>query len=184
MKSIDILMQEHRVIEHGIKVLENIVKKMENNDNKINLEKVVMLLDFFKVFADNCHHAKEEDILFPYLEDRGIAREGGPIGVMLFEHQEGRELQKIMRESILNGLNEEDKKKFIRAAYEYINLLKQHIYKEDNVLFRMAEQVLDNYTDNELVSKFEDYENNNIGKDVHEYYHNFIHDLEKEFLIT
>jgi hemerythrin-like domain-containing protein len=47
-------------------------------------------VDFVRNFADRCHHAKEEENLFPRMEARGVPRDGGPIGVMLFEHEEGR----------------------------------------------------------------------------------------------
>jgi hemerythrin-like domain-containing protein len=57
------------------------------------------LLEFFQIFADRCHHGKEEDCLFPLLERKGLPREGGPIGVMLHEHGQGRELIQKMRES-------------------------------------------------------------------------------------
>jgi hemerythrin-like domain-containing protein len=46
-------------------------------------------LEFFRGFADKCHHCKEEDRLFPCMEARGIPREGGPIGVMLLGARPG-----------------------------------------------------------------------------------------------
>jgi hemerythrin-like domain-containing protein len=47
-------------------------------------------LDFIRHFADECHHFKEEQVLFPAMEEHGIPKEGGPIGMMLIEHEEGR----------------------------------------------------------------------------------------------
>ncbi|MEZ8221428.1 Hemerythrin-like domain-containing protein, partial [Candidatus Fervidibacteria bacterium JGI MDM2 JNZ-1-D12] len=144
-------------------------------------EKVIALLDFFRVFADLCHHGKEEGLLFSELEAKGIPKEGGPIGVMLHEHDEGRNLQRQMREAVSDLSNEANRQKFTAAARDYIALLRQHIWKEDNVLFKMAEQVLTEVDDKELAERFERYEREHIGEGVHERYHHLVHGLELEF---
>lgn len=53
-------------------------------------EELEGIMEFLMVFVDKCHHGKEEDFLFPALEAAGVARDGGPIGVMLHEHERGR----------------------------------------------------------------------------------------------
>lgn len=121
-------------------------------------------------------------MLFPELEAKGIPKEGGPIGVMLIEHEEGRELQRRMRESVSNLADEANRQQFVTAAREYINMLRQHIWKEDNVLFKMAEQVLTETEDEQLVERFERHEREQIGEGVHERYHHLVHELEAEFL--
>jgi len=143
---------------------------------------VTELLDFFKVFADQCHHGKEESLLFLELEARGVPKEGGPIGVMLHEHDEGRRLQEQMREAIADLTDETHRQQFIAAARNYIALLRQHIWKEDNVLFRMAQQVLTEEDDERLSEQFERHEREAIGEGVHERYHHIVHRLEAEFL--
>lgn len=65
--------------------------------------------EFLKVFADKCHHAKEEDVLFPEMEKAGVLRKGGPIGVMLAEHAQGREYVKNIGDGI-NKYKAGDKK--------------------------------------------------------------------------
>jgi hemerythrin-like domain-containing protein len=85
MKSIESLMNEHRVIEHGLVLLERIINGL-NSGERIPADIIRILIRFFREFADKYHHGKEEDSLFPLLESRGIPRIGGPIGVMLIEH--------------------------------------------------------------------------------------------------
>jgi hemerythrin-like domain-containing protein len=100
---------------------------------------------FFRLFADACHHGKEEDLLFPELEARGIPREGGPIGVMLYEHQLGRGFVRAMKEN-LGPARDGDKGALSRlaaAGHNFIDLLTQHIHKEDHILFNMADHVID-----------------------------------------
>ena len=64
------------------------------------LKHVDHLLEFFTVFVDKCHHGKEEELLFPALEQIGVERDKGPIGVMLKEHQQGREYVQKMKAAI------------------------------------------------------------------------------------
>ena len=151
MKSIDRLVAEHDIIERGLDVLEKVVGRIESGQ-PIPEEFPGWAPSFFAEFADKCHHAKEEDLFFPLLKERGIPEEGGPIGVMLHEHDVGRDCVRRMREA--SEADEFDGAKFATAANEFIPLLRQHIFKENNVLFKMAENVLSDGDDSEMDDKF------------------------------
>lgn len=155
-KSIKILKDEHRSIENLLNTLEYAVNKLEKEKIDTNLlkELINVLLE-----ADMCYHGKEEDIFFVELEKYGAFN--GPIGVMLYEHQYLRKLRKIMEENI-DKLNEDENAKtnFISASLEYINILRNHILKEDNVLFRLAEDVLTQDIDEKMYNEFNEI---NIG---------------------
>jgi hemerythrin-like domain-containing protein len=101
-------------------------------------------LAWLRGFADRNHHAKEEDLLFPALEQAGIPNAGGPIGVMLHEHREGRALIAAMERG-------PDRAASARA---YVALLRAHISKENNVLFELADAVLVETTKAALAQKF------------------------------
>ena len=139
MKSIDRLVAEHEVIERGLTVLERVIARIEAGQ-PIPDGFPKWVSGFFRQFADKCHHAKEEDLLFPLLKERGIPVEGGPIGVMLHEHEVGRDCVRRMRDA--DDADEFDGPNFARAAAEFIPLLRQHIFKENNILFQMATNVL------------------------------------------
>jgi hemerythrin-like domain-containing protein len=99
---------------------------------------------FVRLFADACHHGKEEDLLFPALEDLGMPHDQGPIAVMLAEHQQGRAYARHMA-AALDGARAGDPKAratLRNAAMGYVNLIRAHIAKEDNVLFAMADQAV------------------------------------------
>ena len=151
MKSVDRLVAEHDIIERGLAVLEKAVIRIEKGAS-VSDEFTKWAPDFFAQFADKCHHAKEEDLFFPLLRERGIPEEGGPIGVMLHEHDVGRDCVRRMREA--SQADEFDGAKFATAAHEFIPLLRQHIHKENNVLFKMAEQVLSDGDDADMDDKF------------------------------
>ena len=175
MKPTEQLKEEHKAIKLMLKVLEAMCRRLENKENipKEHFEKV---LEFIKVFADKCHHGKEEDLLFPAMEKAGIPREGGPINVMLTEHNMGRDYVKGMSESVKG----QDFNKFIENARGYIELLNQHIEKEDNILYMMAEMHLQESEQEKLLRQFEKLERERIGLGKHEELHKLLHYL-KEF---
>lgn len=109
----------------------------EINQPTINHTKVKDFLRFTQTFAEP-HHQKEERVLFPALEKKGIPNEGGPIGMMLVEHTTKRNYLTKMKEALKEN-NEEKLKENTRAM---ISLLRDHIYKEDNILYPCAQDVL------------------------------------------
>lgn len=102
-------------------------------------------LDFIRNYADAWHHAKEEDLLFPALEVAGMPRDGGPVAVMLHEHVLGRTYVRQIAEHLeaATSGDEEARATVLRFTLAYADLLTQHIQKENNILFNMADQFLD-----------------------------------------
>lgn len=103
----------------------------------IKHEKVEEFLRFTETFAEP-HHQKEEQVLFPVLEKKGIPNEGGPIGMMLMEHTTKRGYLAKMKEA----LEENDENKLKENTQSMISLLRDHIFKEDNILYPCAQDAL------------------------------------------
>ena len=131
------------------------------------------LLEFFRLFADKCHHGKEEDLLFPKLEEKGMPGKMGPIGVMLMEHDQGRAFIQQMRqatEEYKQG-QAEAARQWASAARGYTGLLRDHIAKENEVLFVMAERLLTADEQQALSAQFEIVEQEKLGPGTHERLH-------------
>jgi hemerythrin-like domain-containing protein len=178
MKPIEELKAEHGGVIRMLEILQAIVGKLGSR-KEVPDEHIDHIMEFLKVFVDKCHHGKEEEFLFPALEEAGIPREGGPIGVMLQEHQTGREIIGKMSAS-LDGLGKEGidaKLIFKEAAETYIELLRQHIDKENNVLFPMADERLSQETQDQMSGQFERLERERIGEGRHEAFHKLLKDL-------
>ncbi len=177
MRPTEQLKEEHKAIKLMLKVLEAVCTRLENKEviPEGHFEKII---EFIKVFANKCHHGKEEDLLFPALEEAGIPKEGGPIGVMLMEHDTGRSYVKGMSESIVS----KDFNKFIENSRGYIELLNQHIDKEDNILYMMADMHLSSSKQEELLKQFERVERERISAGKHEEFHELIHHLKEVYL--
>jgi len=177
-----VLRHEHEAILKMLDTAESIGESMARNE-KIRPEVLSQILEFFRLFADQCHHGKEESLLFPLLEQKGMPRQGGPIGVMLHEHEEGRALMREMSEAVEahNSGAEGAGARWARAARGYAQLLRSHINKENNILFVMAERVLTNDDQRQLVAQFEKLEVEKMGPGTHERLHAMMDELLSEF---
>ncbi len=165
MKATQILVEEHRIILKVLECLQEIVNEAEEQ-GRLNTNSALMAVDFFKNFADGCHHAKEEDRLFIVMQQHGIPVQGGPIGVMLHEHDEGRNAVRGMADSLdkAGKGDGEALHKFCQNAREFIPLLQNHIQKEDQVLFPMADHTLGEKTAATLLADFKQIEKDAGGK--------------------
>ena len=151
MQSVERLKAEHDLIERGLSLLDKAVARLEAGQ-PLPEGFPQWAPRFFQQFADQCHHAKEEDVFFPVLKQRGIPEQGGPIGVMLHEHGLGRDCVARMRGA--SQAQPFDARRFAEAARQYVPLLRQHIFKENNVLFRMAERVMSEADDADVTGRF------------------------------
>jgi hemerythrin-like domain-containing protein len=185
MSATDDLRTDHRAIERMLAVLEAAAQRIDRGE-RVQPDVFRQGVDFVRNFADRCHHAKEEENLFPRMEARGVPRDGGPIGVMLFEHDEGRAFVGAIAGAI--DVYERDGEAAARVIAEnargYVDLLRQHIMKEDNVLFPMADRVLSAADQAELEQRFEQIETERMGPGVHERYHRLLDDLEQEMALV
>jgi len=174
------LKHEHRVIERVLRILEKASRRLEAGDS-VPPEVFGKSIDFIRNFADKCHHGKEQDTLFPVLVEHGIPKEGGPIGVMLAEHDEGRAYVRGMAEALSKHRAGDvgAAADIAHNARGYAQLLEQHIQKEDNVLYPMAERVLSEEEKVELADKFEQVEREVMGEGKHEEYLRLVEGLEK-----
>lgn len=183
MKVTEVLVEEHRAIERMLRVLGRAAEMLEAG-KPVEHDDLDKIIKFLKIFADRCHHGKEEDRLFPAMEAAGIPREGGPIEVMLEEHRLGRELVRRMAEAAA-GIREGEQgasSTLVEAARSYISLLTQHIEKEDKILFPLAELHIPGERKAELLEGFERFERKEIGEGRHEELLNLLRTLEERYL--
>lgn len=169
MNPTDILKSEHRVIEQVLDCLEKIAAEARVRD-RLEAESARDAIDFLRNFADRCHHAKEETHLFPAMEAKGFPRNGGPTGVMLYEHEQGREHVRGM-DAAVNQASVGDSAAvdaFCRHAEGYIELLREHIAKEDHCLYGIANQAFSPADQARLLEQFERVETEHIGDGTHQ----------------
>ena len=167
------------MIEQVLNVLERMTRKAEAT-GAIEKEPARDAVDFFRMFADKCHHGKEEAQLFPAMEAKGFPRNGGPTGVMMQEHDQGRACVRGMAEAI----EKDNVPSFVRNGRSFIELLRQHIQKEDHCLFSMADQAFNADDQAKLLAAFETVERDHMGAGTHEKYLKIANDLADRYGVT
>jgi hemerythrin-like domain-containing protein len=180
LRPTDELMEEHRLIERMLKVVSAAADRLDKGE-EVDQEVFVDAADFFRNFADKCHHGKEESLLFEKMMEHGVSGEVGPIAVMLREHQDGR--VHVMRIAELSGkeLDEKSAHELVLQTRGYVDLLGQHIQKEDNVLYPMANALLTSEDQEELGRGFGKVERELMGPAAHDRYARIVERWEKKY---
>lgn len=180
MRPTEILMDEHKAILRLLDVLRKLSQNIQNG-NSVSVDIMEKTVDFIRTFADKCHHAKEENVLFKFMEKRGMPRYGGPVEVMLMEHDQGRNYVSKMAEAVeeIKQGNSSASSKYAENAMNFADLLTQHIYKEDNILYPMSEQMMEDGDEKKLLEEFDKSEKERVGEGVHEKYLKLLEEMEK-----
>jgi hemerythrin-like domain-containing protein len=181
MNATDELMNEHRVIERVLDSLETAAERLEKGQ-PVRAEFFLSATDFIQGFADGCHHRKEEGVLFVRLNEYGMPQDSGPLGVMLAEHALGRQFTRELRSAAwaMQSGEPSANARVIQNARGYTTLLRQHIQKEDHILFPMADRVIPADQHASVWEAFEHVEHVETGEGVHEKYLALAEALEQE----
>ncbi len=172
---------DHEDILLSLKVLEQICYLLQNNV-EVDPVDIIRIIYFLKIFADECHHGKEEEFLFPVIERAGLHKHNGIIRELLSEHESERRLIRAMQESMFGDNIRQDL--FIRFASDYIILLRSHIEKERSCILQSDSLDIPDEVQDDMVMKFTLYEERIIGKDYHKIYHTMLKRFEKKYLIN
>jgi hemerythrin-like domain-containing protein len=146
MTPTEILREEHRVILAALDTLEMAADRLAAGRPAPEPWWEDMLA-WLGAFVERTHHAREEQSLFSVMAKAGAPTSGGPIAVMLEEHAEGR--------GYVQALAREGGAARVAAARNYARLLRAHIDKENEVVYPLAEAVLDRPAMEEVARGFE-----------------------------
>jgi hemerythrin-like domain-containing protein len=172
MKATDILNDEHLLIQRVLDALERGALELRAG-GKIAPGFFLDAAEFIRGFADGAHHRKEEGVLFEALLQHGFSRDGGPVAVMLAEHEQAREYTRDLGAAAerLQAGDASARDAVVDSALAYVRLLREHILKEGNILFRMAGMAIPPAEHADLDAGFEKIEREEIGPAVHAKYH-------------
>jgi len=168
------LVAEHDLI---LQFLDNVSKAVNGEREGVNLGKKfwIDVVEFIREFADGFHHAKEEDLLFPVYCERGLRADFGPVAMMLRDHR----MFRTCTERMVSVLETSDRvtPKFLADAAEYVNELRLHIAKENEILFPMGENLLSSDDENQLQIRFNEIEDQLGGDDTVKHFQQLVHSL-------
>lgn len=168
-KAIQVLMDEHRLIEKVLASLEAYAGQVRGG-RQFERSEPASFGEFFRSFADACHHGKEEDLLFRRMADFGFPRDSGPIAVMLHEHKIGRAHVGALREigGATGAASDAERASFLGHADDYVPMLRSHIQKEDDILYPMALRVLPEDELLRLAEQYAEFQEKAVGAAAYE----------------
>ena len=164
----EMLEAEHRFIAKVVSSAGLLANKLEAGQ-PVEARVFQEVVEFMRIYADKCHHGKEEDLLFPLLAERGVPMRGCPVEALRHEHVMGRALVKGLAEATddLRRGDPSAKENLIKNLRGIAELYPNHIWKEDYLLFPMSNKVLSAEDQQQLALKFDRVEEA-VGREVHQ----------------
>ena len=177
--STESLQKDHKLIEKVLLALNATIKLLKEG-KQIPEQILLPTIDFTQNFTDICHHGKEEEALFPALEKAGMPSHMGPIRMMILEHQRTKAIAEQIELASKKYLATNDSMDLILTLEAYVQHVTEHLWKENNRLFKMAEARLSNIAKvvNTTLTKIEEKKLKEIGKSRSDY-ETLADDLEK-----
>lgn len=168
------LMDEHQLILAYTRLLEGYIMALKEDSTRTVLSaRLPDFIPFVREYADRYHHAKEENVLFKFMEKPGVLTHCNPLPQMNYEHEEGRKYIRGMQESLQQG----DVNTALRYAYGWLQLLRDHISKEDNILYPMAEEGVPQSERAELIAQYQNAEDELQGEKLEKKYQDLFQEL-------
>ncbi len=161
-----IMEAEHRLIETVVKALGSAAAGIEKGEHP-DCTMLATAAEFLRTYADKLHHGKEEALFFPMLVKRGVPPQGCPIGGLNHEHEKARALVQALAQQVpayqsgQPGANDP----LLATLRALLDLYQNHIWKEDAMVFPMADKVLTSTDQQELCEKFAEVDRS-VGPDV------------------
>jgi len=170
MKPSEELKSEHRAIGKAISTLRAIARSARE-DRDMPTALLDHELEFIRGFTEECHHRKEEEVLFPALAEQLQTAPINPLPELLREHVRIRILLDELREAVGSyaaGRTAEGNK-LAALANKYADLYIAHMRKENVVLVGLIENALPADKKLEVAERFLVIEDE-LGPGYHERY--------------
>ena len=175
----DFLVAEHEMIERAMAALKS---NLERIDEAVMAPlQMHRAIDFLLEFGDKMHNTKEERFLFPLMGQKGLPVEGGPLGVMLMEHDAERKLLGRMIAELPNlaEATAAARQKFAAEGFEYLTIRAEHIWKENDVLYPMGRKVISEEENVTLLKEFKTLDKQTYGDTARQHYEQMLAEVEK-----
>ncbi|MBW2465687.1 MAG: DUF438 domain-containing protein [Deltaproteobacteria bacterium] len=176
----DFLVAEHEMIERAMAVLKNCLERIDESVKApLQMQRAI---DFLLEFGDKIHNTKEEKFLFPLMQTKGLPVEGGPIGVMLMEHDAERKLLQRMMNELPNlaDATSAARQKYVAEGFEYLKIRAEHIWKENDVLYAMGRKVFTDDDNTSLLNSFKTLDQQTYGDEARVHFAQMLAEVEKD----
>ena len=161
------LRHDHRMIQQVVAGMSAVADLLDSG-KQVDPSVLSDLVQFFRVFADQCHHEKEEQHLFPLLATKATASTRRELESLEREHRSAKQLVAQLAKAAAVYVHNPAavRCRVIDLLQQLVELYPAHIWKEDFLLFPLAQQNLSQTEQQDLKEQFEDVERD-VGEDLH-----------------
>ncbi len=183
MSATDDLRSEHVGVGRMLGIMDVMAERIRAGSH-LGEGDLAQVVEFLRVFVDQCHHAKEEQLLFPALRDGNVTAAEEILDVLTAEHAQGRELvARIASVADYRSGSGEDPRstELAQAMAEYTKLLRDHVHREENDCFSVADRELPASVQDMLIEGYERIERDIVGEGRHEAFHALLDRLSSDY---
>lgn len=166
------LRSEHHGVGRMLGIMDAMAERA-GGGGRLDVEDLTHMIEFLRVFVDRCHHAKEEQLLFPAIRLAHMTAVEETVDVLMAEHVQGRAAVAAIA-SATERLEAGDENATTELAHllpAYTHLLHAHIRREENDCFGPADRELSAAVQEELEVGYARIEREVVGEGVHEAFH-------------
>ncbi len=176
------LRSEHVGVGRMLGIMDAMARRAKEGE-KPDLGDLAQVIEFLRVFVDRCHHAKEEDLLFPAMRAADLVSAEPTIEILLDDHVQGRAtVARIAAATQAIGEGSESAVQELADSFsDYTRLLHAHIRREENDCFNVADRELSSFAQQELAEGYDRIERDVVGEGVHESFHALLDRLSEAY---
>lgn len=165
------LRSEHGGVLRMLDIMDAMAARL-HADEPVDAGDIEQTIEFLRVFADQCHHTKEETLLFPAMRTAAISSAEETIAVLIQEHVEARAAVAAIAESAQRlAAGDTAAADLAAEVTAYTGLLRSHIRREESDCFDPADAGLPAGVQDELIEGYERIERDVVGEGRHEAFH-------------
>jgi len=166
------LRSEHRAVGRMLDIMDKMAASAREGE-RLRAEDLHESVEFLRVFVDSCHHAKEEQLLFPAMRAAEVPSADDVLADLLADHVLGREIV-VRLASLVARAEAADRSagaELAQTIEAYTLLLRDHIGREERDCFEPADRALPPDVQHALIEGYERIEVEVVGGGVHERFH-------------
>lgn len=175
------LKNEHNDIIQLLNIMNKIAESIKSQD-VFYTNDVEEIIDFLKYFIEKSHHGKEE-VFYPALVIAGISKENESVSAMLYEHVLARNYLKDINSCVVNCKigNSFSGELLADSITNYVELIKNHLRKEEEIIFPIADKELSKEKQTEISEEFERIEDKIVRHGFRDHFHKLLRKLQTKY---
>jgi hemerythrin-like domain-containing protein len=184
MKPTDNLIIEHREISELLNIMSIIAENIKSKD-VFYPNDVEEIINYLIIILDKSHQGKEDGVLYPELILSGIPKETAPLSIINYEHNLAKHYLNDINSCVVNCKigNDFSGELLADSLTNYVIVIQNHIQREEEIVFPLANEVLSDEKQNEISQKFEDIEQKNMAHNFADHFNKLLNKLHNKYLV-